>query len=351
MKAAFIVGRRQIEIRDLPDPVAPPGGVVLRVEACGVCGSDLRAWRDGFRIEIREQVPGHEVAGVVVDVGAGAPDRFRVGDAWAVAADVSCYRCKYCRRGFPNLCENHRILGTHFPGGMAEFLVLTEEMLHGGILHPVPEGVSPTEAAMAEPLASVIASQEDAGVQLGDTVVVYGAGPIGCLHGAVARSRGARVILVDPAQQRLEMARQVVHAAVYVAAAGEAAVETVMRETDGAGADVAIVAAPVAAAVSQAIASTRKRGTVILFGGLPRSTPEAAVDVNRIHYNELTVRGAFSYRPHHHQRALAVISEGRIPIGALVTHELPLDRIEEAFRILDEGKALKVCIRPQSAAR
>ena len=164
MKAAFLVGVREFEIRDVPDPVPPDDGLVLKVEACGVCGSDLRRWREGPPPGVDGITPGHEVSGVVEQVGKDVT-RYAPEDRIAIAPDVHCGYCYYCKRGLYNLCDNLRFLGITpgYPGGFAEKMVLTGEVLSNGIVHPAPDGLSLSHAAIAEPCCSVLAMHERAG--------------------------------------------------------------------------------------------------------------------------------------------------------------------------------------------
>lgn len=343
MKAAVFRGPGRLATEEIPAPELMPDSAILQVEACGICGSDLRTYTSGMRIEKPWQVLGHEVAGTVVAVGAEV-QHLAVGQRLAIAADVFCGECWYCKRALFNLCDRHQILGTHFAGGLAEQLWLSPEILARGIYHTIPEGVSFVEAAMAEPASSVIASQEQASIQLGDTVVIIGAGPIGCLHIEIARARGARTIMVERNVPRLDFAREM-GAEYWIDATQEDPVARVRAITDGLGADVAIVAAPSAQAQEQAVRMVRKRGSVVLFGGLPKSDPMTHLDGNIIHYGELRVIGAFSYHPSHHAKALDYIARGLISAHRYITC-YSLDEVGLAFEAAKSGSAIKVIITP-----
>ena len=251
MRAAVFRGPGRLAVEEIPYPELPADGLILRVEACGICGSDLRTLQHGMRFDREWQVLGHEVAGVVAEVGAGVSD-YRAGERLAVAADVHCGRCYYCRRALYNLCEDWRLIGAHYPGGMAEYMALPADILRRGIVHRVPEGLSSAHAALAEPAASVLASQHEAGVEPGEVVVVIGAGPMGCLHVQVARARGARAILADVQAARLEMARSLGPWRLVDSSSANLVAE-VRALTDGRGADVAIVACAARTAQAQAV--------------------------------------------------------------------------------------------------
>lgn len=352
MKAAFLVAKEAHEIREVPVPSVPPDGVLLNVEACGVCGSDLRRWHEGppagrGSLEGMDGIiAGHEIAGTVVEVGERV-GRYRLGDRLAMAPDIHCGSCYYCRRGMPNLCDQLHFLGITpgYPGGFAEKLLLTREVLTLGIVHRIPESLSSLHAALAEPMSSVLACHDKAGTSLEDTVAVMGAGPIGCLHVAIAKARGARVIISEPAEVRLSLAEQFRPDALINPTEVDF-VEEVRALTEGRGADTVICANPVAATQAQAVEAVRKGGRVVLFGGLPKANPMTTLDANRIHYGEIEVVGAFSYHPTMHSLALDVLSRGLIPADALITHTFSLDKIAEAFDLAAGGNALKVVITP-----
>ena len=174
-------------------PACPEDRLILKVEACGICGSDLRRWKEGPPPGVIGMVAGHEIAGVVILAGKHET-RFAEGDRLAIAPDIHCGNCYYCRQGFFNLCDNLRLIGITpgYQGGFAEYLVITAQILQGGIVHKIPPSLAPLQAALAEPLSSVLASHEVANVSSGNTVVVMGAGPIGCMHITIAGQGSAR---------------------------------------------------------------------------------------------------------------------------------------------------------------
>ena len=345
MKAAFLTGVCQFEVREVPVPAVPDDGLLLRVQTCGVCGSDLRRWREGPYPGAEDLVPGHEIGGVVEAVGSRLRG-YRVGDRLAVAPDVHCGECYYCQRGMYNLCDRLRSIGIHpgYSGGFTEKMVLTGEMLTNGVIHPMPDGISFAQASLAEPMSSVIASHAKAGTSLSEVVLVLGAGPIGCLHIVIAKLRGARVILSEPSAVRREMAREFAPDLV-IDPSQEDVVGRVREWTGGLGADIVVCANPVAATQAQAVQAVRKAGRVMLFGGLPKANPQTTLDSNRIHYGEIVVVGAFSYHPTDHEKALRLLSQGVIPADRLITHTLPLEQINEAFQAASNGQALKVIVQ------
>jgi L-iditol 2-dehydrogenase len=246
-----------------------------------------------------------------------------------------------------NLCDNLRFVGITpgYPGGFAEKMVLTSEILTNGIVHPMPDGLSFSHAAIAEPCCSVLAMHESAGTSLGDTVVVLGAGPIGCLHVTIAKSRGASAIVSEPVEKRLKMVQSFEPDAT-INPSSEDVVARVRELTHGLGADVVVCANPVASTQTQAIEMVRKRGRVVLFGGLPKANPMTTLDGNIIHYGEIEVVGAFSYHPAYHELALGLLNRGVIPADRLISDTLPLEKVGEAFESAASGDVLKVVVKP-----
>ena len=344
MDVAFLTAPETLEIREIPDPDVPAGGLILQVKACGICGSDLRRWREGPPPGADGVIPGHEAAGVVVAVDERC-NRFQVGDRLAIAPDVHCGECYYCRRERYNLCDNLRFIGITpgYPGGFAEKIALTSEILENGIVHEMPEGLSFAHAAVSEPSCSVLATHDKAGTQAGDTVVVIDAGPTGCLHIAVAKARKARVVVVQRSKARQKLAWRF-GPDLVVDAIAQDVVACVKEFTGGLGADIVICANPVAETQRQAVEMVRKGGRVLLFGGLPKANPMTTLDGNKIHYGEVEVIGTFSYHPRIHRRALDLLADGTLPAEKIITHRLPLDEINQAYRTAAAGDALKVLI-------
>lgn len=346
MKAALLTAPRTLEVRQVPDPVCPADGLILKVGACGVCGSDLRRWKEGPPDGVAGYTPGHEIAGAVIAVGDQVT-RFQVGDRLAVAPDIHCGHCWYCERGLYNLCDTLRFIGITpgIPGGFAEQVVLTGTILEYGIVHKMPGDMPFRLGALAEPLSSVLAAHDKAGTSLNDVVVVMGAGPIGCLHIMVAKARGAQVIVSQPSETRRTAATQFGPDAL-VDPVNQDLVAFVRDFTGGLGASIAICANPVAATHAQAVELTRKGGRIVLFGGLPKANPMTCLDANRIHYGDQEVVGAFSYHPTQHKTAVSLLYRHIFPAEKLITHTFILDDIAQAFDVAASGAALKALVEP-----
>jgi len=344
MKAAYLIDVMNFEIRQISEPVCPNDGIVLKVKSCGVCGSDLRRWREGPLDKSINLIPGHEISGEIVEVGKDVVG-YAINERLAVAPDVHCGRCYYCEQGLYNLCDNLRLVGITpgYDGGFAEYMVLSGEILQNGIVHKVPSNLTFPQASLAEPVSSVLAAHHQAQTSLGDSVLIMGGGPIGCLHMVIAKARGARVFLSEPHEGRRKRA-QIFQPEDVVNPSQEDIVQWIKEKTDGLGVDIAICANPIAETQKQAVEAVRKRGRVVLFGGLPKNDPMTTLNANLIHYGEVQVVGAFSYHPVFHQMALDLIARGVIPADKLITHVFTLDEINAAFQTAAGGDALKVII-------
>lgn len=345
MKAAVFEGIENMVVREVPIPQCEDEGMLVKVEICCICGGDIRNFHTGLRYGVERQIMGHEIAGVVEETGSKVT-RFKVGDRVAIAPDVSCGECYYCKRGLVNLCMSHKMLGTNWAGGFAQYIYLPPEVMSRGFIEHVPENLSFYEAAMAEPASSVIACQEDNRIGLGDTVVIIGDGPIGCLHIEVARARGAsKIIMVG--RSRLDSAKQF-QPDYTINYQEQNPVEEVLKITDGLGADIVICSAPATAIQQQGVEMVRKRGKVVLFGGVNKNNPMTTLNSNTIHYNEITVVGSFSYPSTGLYQSVKLISEGKISAKKYVTKTVKLSEIPEGIAYAEQRKALRVAVSPWS---
>jgi L-iditol 2-dehydrogenase len=346
MKVARFHGPGDIRIEEAPEPTAGAGDLVIRVRNCSTCGTDVKIYRHGHHHIVPPRVLGHEIAGEVVEVGDGVTG-WRTGDRVQVIAAIPCGQCAECRRGRMTVCPNQESMGYHYDGGFAEYMRVPAKVLAVNGVNRIPDALDHASASVTEPLACVLNGQELARVGTGDDVVVIGAGPIGCLHVRLARSRGAaRVFLVDLSPARLKLAADLVNPDAAVVAAETDPVAAVRDLTGGRGADVVITAAASGKAQEQAVSMTARQGRISFFGGLPKDNPIIALDSNLVHYQELTIVGANGSSPRHNADALALIAAGTIPAADLITHRLPLADVLGAIATVESGEAIKVTIEP-----
>jgi len=345
LKAALYYGPGDLRVEEVPEPQMEPGGILGRVKACAICGSDLKGYLKGNPRIRPPQVVGHEFVAEVVAVGDGVTE-FSPGDRFTMAPSIPCGRCRLCRSGRGNLCPDLKPMACHYPGAFAEYVAVPAHAVALGHALEVPEAVSDEAGCLAEPLSCAVNAQEIAGVSLGDTVVIVGAGPLGCLHAELARARGAsRVIITQRSRPRQELARRFAVDEVVDAGAGDQ-VEQVRELTDGLGADVVIVTAPDPGIQGRALEMARKGGVVCLFAGLPGDLARITVNSRFIHYGQVSLVGASDSTPRHVALALRLLEAGCISTEKLITHRLSLDDIITGYEFVRGGEALKVLIYP-----
>lgn len=342
MRAVLVRAPMDFAVVELERPVCPTDGLLLRVLACGLCGSDVRTLRAGHHRVTLPWVIGHEVSAVVVETGSSYRGGFAAGSRLSVAPLVYCGSCDRCVEGRFELCDGYREIGQHWPGGLAEYLALPGDAVSRGTVRALPDGLDPVVATVAEPLSSCIHAQETGGVGLGDTVAILGSGPIGCLHAMLARAKGAAsVIIADINGERLAMCERFRPDHLVDGSAVDLVAE-IRRLTGGRGADVVVTANPVPASQVQAVQMARKGGRILLFGGLPPEESCPGIDTNLVHYNALRVVGTTIFAPRHHAQAMALLAGGRIDAAGLITHRLPLERFADGAAAALAGRALKV---------
>lgn len=342
MKAAMLYGVKDLRVEAIEVPEVEDGEVLVRVKAATTCGTDLKIFRRGY-VEKVIKLPtvfGHEWAGEVVEVSEGLewPEkgmRVRAGNS------APCLHCTMCQKGKYNLCENMIWLW----GAYAEYIKVPARTVLVN-MQEIPPHVSYQEAAVTEPLACVLHGAEEAGVELGDVVVVLGAGPVGLLHLLTAKKNGAgKIISIDLVEERLDLAEEL-GADETINAGKEDVVEKVRQLTSGYGADTVIEAIGLPETWEQALKLVRKGGTVLEFGGCPPGT-EIKVDTELLHYGEVTIHGAFHATPLHFRRALNLIASRTIDVRPLITDKMKLGEINKAFQILSSTKSeIKIAIVP-----
>jgi L-iditol 2-dehydrogenase len=346
MKAVVVRAPMEFDVEDVPIPTCPPAGFMLKVLACGLCGSDLRTLRSGHRKVTLPWIIGHEICGEVAQVGDDYQGPWQVGERLAVGPVAYCGVCDFCVDGRFELCENYAEIGQKWPGGLAEYIAIPEEVVRLGTIHRPPEGLDVALAAASEPVSSCVNAQDRGNVGLGDTVVIIGSGPVGCTHISLARARGAdKIFIADVVADRLKLAEAFQPTATINAAEADL-VQEVRRLTDGKGADVIITATPAPIASVQAVEMARKAGRILIFGGLPKDDSKPGVDMNIVHYNALQIIGTTTFAPRHQRLALQFLASGRVPGEKLITHRFPLAEFKTGATMALEGKVLKAVFFP-----
>ncbi|PWV52314.1 zinc-dependent dehydrogenase [Nocardiopsis sp. L17-MgMaSL7] len=335
-----------IRLEQAPEPTPGPGQLKIAVANCSTCGTDVKISKHGHHHIRPPRVIGHEIAGRIVEVGEGV-DGWAEGDRVQVIAAIPCGKCVECSDGRFTVCSKQESMGYHYDGGFAEYMIIPEAVLAVDGVNRVPDNIDLAEASVAEPLACVLNGQEIAGVGEGDTVVVMGAGPIGCLHVRLARAKGAaKVYLVDLNRGRLDMSAAIVEPDASICGEETDAVAEVLRLTGERGADVVITAAASGKAQEDALRMVSRSGRISFFGGLPKDAPIIQLDSNVVHYKEISIFGANGSSPAHNKRALELISSGAVPVADLITERMPLSDVHKAIETVASGTAVKVTIQP-----
>jgi L-iditol 2-dehydrogenase len=345
MEALVYHGPERLELERRPTPAPGAGEALVRVEACGICGTDLRIAAGAHRAypDGTVRVPGHEIVGVVEAVGDGAG--VAAGDRVFVAPNVGCGGCDQCRAGRVNLCRTPQALGITRDGALATHVLAAADVVAQGNLLPVPASVDAAALAVVEPLACVLRGQRACRIVSGDLVLIMGAGPIGLLHLLAARTQAPRAIAVsEPSPARRAQAAE--WGADLVVDPDAADLAEVIAGLGGSGPDVVIVAAPVPVAQAVALELVAPGGRVNFFAGLGRDRPPVELDTNLIHYKELVVTGTTACTTDDCRGALELVLSGEVDTTRLVTARRPLSEAHGAFAAARSGEQLKVVIEP-----
>lgn len=342
MKAAVLEKLEHISIREVAMPEPGPGEILLKVKACAVCGSDIRIFHSGNPRVKPPAVIGHEISGEIVETGEGVKN-FKKGDKIAVGADVPCGECFWCQNGMGNNCPINYAIGYQFPGGFSEYMLLNSLTVRLGPVHHLPEGVTFAEGALAEPLACCLNALELSHFKPGADIVIFGAGPIGCMLCELSKALGARkVIMTQRSEARLRLAEKF-GPDMVISSKDPELIPKILKETCG-GADIVLTACPSVEAQAQAIKAAKNRGYVNLFGGLPKGSPLLSIDSNIIHYKEIYVHGSHGSVPRHHRLGLDLIAAGKVQIKNYISHRFPLEKIQDAFKTAESKEGMKVIV-------
>ena len=343
MKCALLYGPFDLRVEDQDQPKIGLDEVLVRIKACGVCGTDINAYvgkkPKGWVLKFPYRL-GHEVAGTVEEVGKKVYGVFK-GDDVVADGRVSCGRCSFCRRGVYNLCTNQ----SYIAGGFTEYNKYPFKNLI-----KIPKNLSIEEAAFTEPLACCVNGIEKLDAKLGSSGIVIGDGPIGMLHLQLLRNRGVSTIMIGHHDHRLKVAEKL-GAETTINSKTSDALNAVKRLTDGRGLDIVVFAVAsereedCLQAETEGFKMLAKRGQMLLFAATHfQGKPD--IDLDSIHYNELRVVGSHDSTIGQYETALKLLSSGAVNVKPLITHTLPLEKIKEGFEIASERKGLKVLIKP-----
>jgi len=336
MKAAIWAATDQMDVTDLPMPVVPEGWALVKVAYNGICGTDLAILHGKHPRATAPLIMGHEISGWVERAGATGP---AAGTLVVAEPLISCGECRSCKNGLTHVCRRLSLYGIDAPGGMAQYVALPPE-----VLHAVPDGVDPRTATLAEPLAVAVHAVDLSGMQAGDTVAVYGAGPIGILTALVARHAGAAaVVITEPSPWRRGVASGL---GFTVVAEGSTISATLAPLTDGEGADTTFDSAAHPSVAAELAATTRVRGRIVVVGVYKAPT---ALDLQAVCFKEQTIIGVRVYTSADVTHAIELIASGALGLDRFPTKAFDLADVAAAFDAATSGQdCLKVLLTPLS---
>jgi L-iditol 2-dehydrogenase len=346
MKALLLSEYKKLEIADVPIPVPGPGELLVRVAACGICGSDVHGYDGSTGRRIPPLVMGHEAAGVVAGVGSGV-NGFREGDRVTFDSTIYCGDCAFCRNGEVNLCDNRQVLGVSCgdyrrAGAFAEFVVLPAR-----IAYHLPENLSFTEAALLEAVAVALHAVSLVPIAPDSSALVVGAGTIGLLVQQALRAAGcSRVLVTDPDPTRLSLSEKL--GATSVLRSGPELIKEVLQLTGGVGVNIAVEAVGITPAIHSAIDCVRKGGSVVLVGNV---TPEVTIPLQKVVSRQIRLQGSCASAGEYPQ-AIELMSKGEINVKPLISAIAPLTDGPRWFERLyaREPNLMKVVLEPGSSS-
>ena len=347
MLAAVYHGPNDLRVEDVPIPGIAQGEILVKVVSASICGTDLRIFHGNHRMYPpgTVRIPGHEVVGTIAKLGDGVKN-YSIGQRVFCAPNTGCGHCRQCVSGNNNLCASYDAIGVTSDGGFAEYVRIPAISVQQGNVIPIDESVDPAVAALVEPFACVLRGQNALHIQPGEVVLVMGAGPIGVMHIKLARARGAgRIIVSEPIPDRAAQAERM--GAHRVVDPGSGMLKAALdEESDGRGADVIIVAAPIHAAQESALELAAISGRINYFGGLPKDRPTISFNSNLVHYKELVVTGTTACSTADCWQATQIINSGLVDLSDVVSQRFPLKDAVMAFAAAEDRKSLKIVLEP-----
>jgi L-iditol 2-dehydrogenase len=334
-----------LRLAETKEPIARQDNAIIRVIASSICGTDLRAYLHGNSKITPPRIIGHEVCGTLTWVGRQI-DGFEKGERVTVAPAIGCGNCYSCKKGRSNLCDSLKTIGFQYDGSFAEYMEIPSQALKQGNVNSVPKAITDEAAALAEPIACVLNSQAFLKIREDDTVAIFGAGFIGCMHAELALDSGARqIIMIDPSPSRREQAAAILPELRILDSESGELDDKISRLTDACGTDVVITACSAGRAQKDALRIAAKYGRISLFGGLPGES-SGYLDSNLIHYKELSVYGAHASTPDQNRIALEKLKTSSLLVDNYISEIYPLEEIETALRDLKSETIMKAIIKP-----
>jgi L-iditol 2-dehydrogenase len=331
------------ELKEVEIPSLKNEGALIKVIACSICGTDVRTYRNGSNKINDGNVLGHELVGQIVELDDNIQN-FRVGDYISMAPAIGCGKCRSCKKGYTNMCDDLETIGFQLDGAFAEYMVIPKQAFQMGNVYHLPESDDYSIYTLNEPLACIINAQSFLNIQPGDDVVIFGSGIIGCMHAELALGLGAeKVFLIDHNENRVQDLQKILERVRFLNPKKTDIFNEIMTQTDGNGVDVAIIACSSGSAQQDGLQLLAKRGRISLFGGLPGES-NGFVDSNLVHYKEIGVFGAHASTPEQNKQAMEMIQTGVINAKSYTSNRYPLKEINQAFEDVNTRKILKATI-------
>lgn len=340
MKAAVLYGPKDLRLCEVDIPTIGENDILLKVESAAICGTDIRMWLNGMP-DGQKRILGHEMAGVIWDKGRKVTN-YNIGDRVAVAPNMGCGICDLCVSGRTHMCTDYKALGINIDGAFAEYVRIPEEAVRQGNISILGDNILSEEAAIVEPLSCVFNGFESCNIRPGDVVLIIGAGPIGVMHGKLAKAAGAKVILNDLSEERLKICKEIEED--FITCSANQLKECIMKETKGRGVDVCITACPSPEVQASTLDLMAIGGRINFFGGLPKDKEIVALNTNIVHYKQIMITGTTRASLSQYRKCLSLVNEGILNISNLVTDRFSIEDIEKAFNHVANAKGMKTII-------
>jgi L-iditol 2-dehydrogenase len=342
MLVAMYYNNRDVRIEEMPTPEIGADEFLLKVMACGICGSDVTEW---YRVPKAPKVLGHEATGIIAKIGKNVTN-YKVGDRVFVSHHVPCNKCRYCLRGHHTACETLHTTN-YYPGGFAQYVRVPKINVEQGV-YRLPDDMSFEEGTFIEPLACVVRGQRLAALQKDDTVLILGGGLAGILHTQLAKAKGVRNIIVAGVNQyRLRLAEK--FGANCTIDARLNVPQELKKINEGRLADQVVLCKGAASAALTALECVDKGGTILFFA-VPDPTVKIPVPITRFWRNEVTIKTSYGAAPDDLNESFQILTQKKLDVKSMITHRLGIRQAAEGFRLMAEAdKSLKVILEPNAS--
>ena len=353
MLAAIYIQGKGMKIEEIPVPVNSEDEILVKIRATSICGTDLKIAKNGHRKlkDGQKIVLGHEFVGEITSVGRNVQG-FKKGQRVGVAPNAGCGRCPACIQGKSNYCPDYTAFGIDRDGAHSEYVVIPSKFIVQGNVIPLPDEVSDIEGCILEPFSCVLNGVRVSKIELGDTVLIFGAGPIGMMHLMLSKISGAaKIIVADINRQRLEKALEAGADKIIDSSSMDECSKSVMKETGGRGANVIITACPVREVQEKSVQLLAPFGRVCLFGGLPKGTDGIKFDSNAVHYRNLTVTGSTGGSVDDFIRSMELVRNRKVKLGSIVSDIFKLSEMEKAYAKMNAGPEGKIVLVEEATVK